>query len=223
MRLLVGWAVSAAMMLAATAATAQQANVQGAPPYQAGVAPVSDIGGPYAAMPPGPLDQPAAPSLLPPQEVYTVLRDYGYAPLGAPRQRGNVYSIAVVDRNGEEGRLVIDARNGRIVRFVPSYALSCGSSSLFPPDARRVPRPPAAVPHVASRSVPLPKATPPRAVADPKPPAPVAAAPAPVAPQQSAAAAPAPAAASVAPPAAEAKPPVQIQPTQEMPKAQGLD
>jgi len=216
MRLLVGWVVSAAVMCAATAATAQGA-AEGSRPYQAGVAPVSDIGGPFAAMPPGPMD---APSLLPPQEVYTVLRDYGYAPLGAPRQRGNLYSIAAVDRHGEEGRLLIDARNGRIVRFVPSYAVSYGAPFG---DTRRVPRPPAPVPHVASRSVPLPKPTPPQAVAEPKPPAPVAAAPAAAPPQQSAAAAQAGAPAPVAPPAVEAKPPVQIQPTQEMPKVQGLD
>ena len=95
-----------------------------------------------------------------------MLRDYGYAPLGAPRQRGNVYSIAVIDPRGEEGRLVIDARNGRIVRFVPSYAVSYGAPFG---DTRRVPRPPASVPHVASRTVPLPKAMPPRAVAEPKP------------------------------------------------------
>jgi hypothetical protein len=213
MRLFVGWAVAAGMMAATTAAMAQSAP----PPHQAGVAPVSDIGGPYAAMPPGPANQPAGPSLLPPQEVYTVLRDYGYAPLGAPRQRGSVYSIAVVDPRGEEGRLVIDARNGRVVRFVPSYAVAYGAPFG---DARRAPRPPASVPHVASRSVPLPKAMPPRAVAEPKPAAPVAATPAPE--QRSAAAAQAPAAPSTSPPVVD-KPQVQILPTQDMPNAQGLN
>ena len=63
------------------------------------------------------------PALLPPQEVYTVLRENGFSPLGVPQQRGFVYTIAVIDRGGEDGRLVIDARNGRIVRFMPAYRM----------------------------------------------------------------------------------------------------
>src|SRR6201995_3437472 len=58
---------------------------------------------------------------MPPQEVYAVLRDNGFSPLGVPHQRGMVYFIAAVDRGGTDGRLVIDARNGRILRFTPSY------------------------------------------------------------------------------------------------------
>jgi hypothetical protein len=67
----------------------------------------------------------------------------------------------------------------------------------------------------------------PRAVAEPKPPAPLAATPAPAAPvRQSVVEPPSPAEAT--PPAAvtapvAAKPPVHVLPTQEMPKAQGLD
>ena len=64
--------------------------------------------------------------LLPPQEVYAVLRDNGFSPLGVPHQRGLVYTIAVIDRNGEDGRLVIDARNGRIIRFMPAYRYGQG-------------------------------------------------------------------------------------------------
>ena len=60
------------------------------------------------------------PTLLPPQEVYTVVRESGFSPLGIPRQRGLFYVIAVIDRRGDDGRLVIDARNGQIVRFVPA-------------------------------------------------------------------------------------------------------
>ena len=93
----------------------------GRPPYAA----VSDFEGPYAAMPP---DAPVprygyGPTLLPPQEVYTVVRDNGFSPLGIPQQRGFVYTIAVIDRGGDDGRLVIDARNGRIVRFMPAYRM----------------------------------------------------------------------------------------------------
>ncbi len=61
-----------------------------------------------------------APALLPSTEVYAVLRDNGFSPLGIPRLRGGVYTIAVIDRRGDDGRLVIDARDGRILRFMPA-------------------------------------------------------------------------------------------------------
>jgi hypothetical protein len=180
------------------------------------------------------------PRLLPAIEVYTIVRENGFSPLGIPRQRGLVYTIAVIDRGGDDGRLVIDARTGRIIRFMPAYRMgdnynedltgSYGPAGPLPPvrAVRGPPRPPLAIPRVASRtpSVPTPKPLP-HAVAEPKPVAPVAAAPAPIpapAPaQQSAAAQPAPAAAPAAAAPVEAKPSAQIQPTQEMPKAQGLD
>ena len=97
------------------------------------------IRGPYADVPPGPaVHAPAygrpvygpqeygpgpseyGPPLLPPTEVYAVLRENGFSPLGAPRLRGLFYSISAIDRRGDDGRLVIDARDGRIVRFVPA-------------------------------------------------------------------------------------------------------
>ena len=96
---------------------------------------VSDIDGPYAAMPP---EAPApgygyGPTLLPPREVYTVVRENGFSPLGVPRQRGPFYTIAVIDRSGDDGRLVIDARNGRIVRFVPAYRMGNNFNEGTPP------------------------------------------------------------------------------------------
>src|SRR5947209_1875346 len=120
MKVLVGWAMSAAVIVAAGAAVAQ-----GVPPGPTGgsqrVTPVSDFVGPYAAMPPETVACAYdAPRLLPPQEVYTVVRENGFSPLGVPRQHGFVYSIAVIDRGGEDGRLVIDARNGQILRFMPA-------------------------------------------------------------------------------------------------------
>jgi hypothetical protein len=264
-----GWAVMAGLVLAASAANAQAVapNDAGRPSYRS----VSDFDGPYAAMPPAPppaynyggYDQP----LMPPQEVYAVLRDNGFSPLGAPHQRGFVYFIAVVDRRGDDGRLVIDARNGRILRFVPSYGFGpgpygggyfgaepmSGYGSGYGPDAvppptvirGSIPRPPASVPHVASRTV-----TPPKPAAAAAPPAssqqsaaietrPQASPPAqssspantqtgtqastPASPQGSAQAS----AQAGQPPAAatvgEAKRGVVILPTQPMPKAQGLD
>ena len=202
MRQSAGWAVSAGLVVAATAANAQGRR---AGAYQA----TSDFDGPYVGGPPpapgyygappayGP--PPAAyapppgygPSLLPVQEVYAVLRDNGFSPLGAPYQRGLIYVIAVIDRGGEDGRLVIDARNGRIIRFMPASRWSSGyygersgyyGDRYAPPPPYGPPgvlppmapsssdaRPPVSVPHLASRSVPLPQPKPSVAGKPPEP------------------------------------------------------
>jgi hypothetical protein len=213
-------------MLAALAAGATAANAQVLAPYEIGGSPYasgSDVEGAYAP-PPG---APAVPRyngqtmLLPAREVYAVVRDGGFSPLGVPQQRGLVYTIAVIDRGGEDGRLVIDARNGRIIRFMPAYrmgdnlgdALTTRYGPVGPPPAGPVgsrPRPPASIPPVASRtpSLPLPKTMRPAqqsAAVQAKP------APAPTAPQAS------------APAVIEPKRAPQIMPTQELPKVQGLD
>jgi hypothetical protein len=223
MKLLMGWALWAGLVFAAAAANAQaQAEMGGLPAMR-----VSDVGGPYAAMPPEAPPPGYGPRLLPPLEVTTIVRESGFSPLGIPQQRGLVYTISVIDRGGDDGRLVIDARSGRIIRFMPAYRMgdnfnedlnaAYGPVGPLPPvssNYRRVPRPPLPVPHVARRSAtPLPKAAPNAA----KPAAPPA--------QQSAATAkPAePQASSPSPTVGVAKPAAQIMPTQEMPKAQGLD
>ena len=230
-----GWVMAAGLALSATAANAQVVT-----PYELGRRPyfaVSDVAGPYAGMPP---EAPVArygPMLLPPTEVYAIVRESGFSPLGIPHQRGLVYVIAVIDRGGDDGRLVIDARTGRIIRFVPAYRMGnnfyegydpYGPPGSPPPGAIRGElRPPeSAPPRLASRTppVPLPKPPPPRAgeikplAAKPAP------APAPV--QQSAAVQAKPVDAppsSAAPVPVEAKPTPPIQPTQDMPKVQGLD
>jgi hypothetical protein len=237
MKLFTGWVLSAGLVLTAAAANAQvlAPNPNGRPAY----AVVSDFAGPYAAMPPDAPVPPRygyGPTLLPPQEVYSVVRDGGFSPLGAPQLRGFVYSIAVVDRRGDDGRLVIDARNGRILRFMPAYRMGdnfrgdmtygpVGPAPAISPVAG-APRPPASIPHLASRSpssVPLPKASPPRTDEM------TAAKPAVEPAQQSAAVQAKPADTATAPPAAApaavaAKPAAPaILPTQEMPKAQGLE
>jgi hypothetical protein len=120
MKRFVSWAVSAGLVLAASAAHAQMPA-----PYRA----VSDFEGPYGtpygapppAAPPVYAPYGGEPGLLAPQQVYGILRDNGFSPLGVPHQRGFVYTIAALDRNGEDGRVLIDARNGRIIRFVPAY------------------------------------------------------------------------------------------------------
>lgn len=243
MKLFTGWVMSAGLALAATSANAQMlAPVEVANSL---ITTVSDVGGAYAeALMPG-----EGPRLLPGPEVYTVVRENGFSPLGIPQQRGFFYTIAVMDRGGEDGRLVIDARDGRIVRFVPAYRVGLnydeglqpayGPGALPPVNqARGAPRPPASVPHVASRtpSVPLPKAMPLRAGeppvaarSDAKSDAKSDRGPAP----QSMAMQARPAEAkpaelskspqNTAPAPIDAKPAAQIQPTQEMPKMQGLE
>src|ERR1700687_457873 len=137
MKLSLGWMISAGVIAAATAAGAQtpSPNQNGVSAYST----ASDVGRPYAAMPPDSTPLRYAPTVLPPREVYSVVRESGYAPLGAPQQRGLVYTIAVIDPNGDDGRLVIDARDGRIIRFMPAYrmgdegALSYGPPGPLPP------------------------------------------------------------------------------------------
>ncbi|MCK1385452.1 hypothetical protein [Bradyrhizobium sp. 21] len=263
MKFFTGCLAAATLALAATAAQAQvPANG-----IRSGTAiAVSDFGGPYgpsdASPPPPPRygqgspygygygyeERGPAPALLPSTEVYAVLRENGFSPLGIPRLRGSVYTIAVIDRRGEDGRLVIDARDGRILRFMPSadaYGMAPAyeqpavapyrpQSALPPPTMVRggPPRPPAPIPHVASRNVPLPKAAPPheaRVAAKPAEPAtPQAAQPQPAQPsQQTAAVQPKPADTApqvvAAPTVGQAKAAPTILPTQEMPAAQGLD
>src|SRR5689334_434541 len=171
------------------------AQAQGPGRYTA----ASDFDAPYAVAPhpvPGPRygagpgyapGYGSEPGLLPSIEVYSVLRDNGFSPLGIPRLRGFVYTIAVIDRGGEDGRLVIDARNGRIIRFLPASRMGDNyyeeQSVLRAPFVGQPPRaqPPQAQPplaaqgtpdqvqaaprpsrpaHVASRPVPMPKASP---------------------------------------------------------------
>jgi hypothetical protein len=216
--------MAAGLTLAASAAGAQVMA-----PYEIDAAPsarpviqVSDIGGPYAAIPPNAPAPRPAPALLPPREIYGLLRDSGYAPVGTPRLRGPFYTVAVMDPDGEDGRVVIDGRNARIVRFIPADADLAQPLWRRPaPHFREVgpaPRPPLSVPRIASRTpnTPLPKPAPPQP--GPAPAKPVAAQPAPAPAQQSAAA---PVAAAPVP--VEAKPAPVIAPTEAMPPAQGLE
>ncbi|MBH5373095.1 hypothetical protein [Bradyrhizobium glycinis] len=246
MKFFTGCVAAAALVLAASAGHAQ---VPAGGIARGAVIAVSDFDGPYAppqAAPPrygyGHYEErgPAL-ALLPPTEVYAVLRENGFSPLGIPRLRGSVYTIAVIDRSGDDGRLVIDARDGRIIRFMPAtdaYGMAPAydepavapygpQTALPPPTVIRSgpPRPPASIPHVASRAVPLPKAAPrraetPVAVAKPAEPA---AQQVQAQPAQQAAVVQAKPAEAAAPTVGQAKPLPTILPTQDMPAAQGLD
>ncbi len=240
---------------------AGSAQAQGPGRYMA----ASDVESPYVVGPrvvvPPPYEAGPrygyGPSLLPSTEVYAVLRDNGFSPLGVPRLRGFVYTIAALDRDGSGGRLVIDARDGRILRFMPRR---WGSDNFYDEQSalpRPVPGPvggpspqaqapqgqapqaqapqahgpdqaavrPSRPAQIASRTVPVPKASPLAAKPAPAAPAPVqqAAAPAPKS-AEAQAATPAPADVAAARPAVvAAKPAPSIAPTEEMPKPQGLE
>jgi hypothetical protein len=254
MKLFTGWILSAGLMAVAGAANAQVSGPTdvGSSPYVV----ASDVDGPFAAMPPEAEGPRYGPMLLPAPEVYTVVRENGFSALGIPRLQGLFYTITVIDRRGNNGRMMIDARNGQIVRFTPAGRIGDNYSYNGGPmvgygaagpqpridNARGVPRPPAPVPapRMASRTpvVPMPRAAPPHA-GDVQPEVkPLAAKPSekpsfdkssadksaaePV--QQSAAVQAKPADAPIHPPAAvPIVPAPQIQPTQEMPKVQGLE
>ena len=241
MKLFTGSLAAGLVLLAGGA----QAQVPG--PYENGrprYTAASDFGAPDAVAPqpvPGPQYVPGprygySPSLLPSTEVYSVLRDNGFSPLGIPRLRGFVYTIAVIDRGGADGRLIIDARNGRIIRFLPAYRTDDnfdqeqsalrGPFMAQPPQAQAAPQAqapdqvqaaprPSRPAHVASRAVPMPKASP------------IAAKPAPAPVQQAAVPAPKSAEVQAAAPvttgSAPAKPVPQIAPTKDMPTMQGLE
>jgi hypothetical protein len=244
MKLFTGWMLSAGLILTAATANAQMLERYGI--ERAPYAVASDIAGPPMA---------AAPSeelrygqyVLAPPEVDGILRENGFSPLGVPHLRGIVYTVSVLDRAGDDGRLVIDARTGRIISFMPANQLgedlngdltqTYGPRPSGPPlrPSVGVLRPPASVPHVvASRTTPVPQAkvSPRSGEASP-----LAARPAPVTRAQEASVArskPADAQAAMpAPvevkPAVEAKPAVAkpgeplIRPTQPLPEVQGLD
>ncbi|NEW94644.1 hypothetical protein [Rhodopseudomonas sp. BR0M22] len=175
-----GWVMSAG--LAATAATTAMAD-----PLPAGgdarppATRVSDVQGSYAAMPPPPPRRevrriaPPAEGLdvLSPDAVTRAARAEGFAPLGYPRQRGLVYTMAAINPDGDDGRLVIDARTGRLVRFMPAWQMGDRMEEVTVASYGRIqglphfiernpPRPPKPVARLASRATatPLPRPTP---------------------------------------------------------------
>lgn len=193
---------------------------------------------------------PAARPMLPPEQVVTVLRSSGYSPLGRVTQRGWIYTVAAFDRYGDDGRLIIDARTGQIIRFIPAQAVDERIMGVYGPpgppptvyagyenrrgsllDLRNAPRPPNAVPKSARRPAP-------KAATQTAQPSPGGTAPAPqtVAPAQQAAA---PEPAAVKPVVAETKPAattvgtagpsaaapstLKLWPTQAMPDVQPLE
>jgi hypothetical protein len=137
------------------------AHAQGAPVY---VGP----GAPPPFEPPGYIRAEPLPEYgLLPREVVGILRSTGFSPLSPPLRRGRFYLVAVIDPNGEDGQVTIDAISGRFVRFVPADLIGRSMASYpappYAPPRRSGPRPPMPLPGVASRgatSAPIPAARP---------------------------------------------------------------
>jgi hypothetical protein len=136
------------------------AYAQGAPVYLGPAAPP-----PFE--PPGYIRaEPLPDDGLLPREVIGILRSTGFSPLSPPIRRGRLYLVAVIDPNGEDGQVTIDAISGRFVRFVPADLIGRSMASYpAPPYAprRTGPRPPLPLPGIASRgatSAPMPAARP---------------------------------------------------------------
>lgn len=137
------------------------AHAQGAPVY---IGP----GGPPPFEPPGYIRAAPLPDdgLLP-REVIGILRSTGFSPLSPPLRRGHFYLVAVIDPNGEDGQVTIDAISGRLVRFMPADLIGRSMASYpappYAPPRRNGPRPPMPLPGVASRgatAAPMPAVRP---------------------------------------------------------------
>lgn len=186
---------------------------------------------------------PAARPMLPPEQVMSVLRSSGFSPLGRVTQRGWIYTVAALDRGGDDGRLIIDARTGQIIRFIPAQAVDERLMAAYGPpgpppvayagyenrrgsllDLRHAPRPPVSVPKAASR----PAAKSANRNAQPAPAVPATTPPADPA-QQAAAPAASPAVAESKPAAtvgvagSTAPSSLKLWPTQAMPDVQTLE
>jgi hypothetical protein len=82
---------------------------------------------------------------LPPHEIVALVRSTGLVPLSRPMRRGPIYVLHAVDPAGQEVRVIVDARLGRILRVVPllgpRYAMP-----VVPPPYGRPPGPIAMAP-----------------------------------------------------------------------------
>ncbi|MEW6641577.1 MAG: hypothetical protein AB1586_13810 [Pseudomonadota bacterium] len=232
-RIISGWSVATAALswAAVLATTAVQAQMRVADeirtPYPDGS--VIARRGPYGPPPPAGAVGGAYDEAVPPFEVVRIIQSRGFEPLGPPVRRRWVYTIAAINPDGDDGRVVLDARTGRIMRFLPAEVSDAELINAYgppgpPPPARlqlqkadvRTLRPPLPVPNVASRTPPPLPAPKPEVARTPSA-EPHAVGTAPPAQQQAAAQ---PAAAAKP---AEAKPAVQLLPTREMPPVQGFE
>src|SRR5262249_47321500 len=78
--------------------------------------------------------------ILPPYEVAAIVRSTGLEPLGRPVRQGQAYAVRAIDDAGEEVRVIVDARLGRIIKVVPLMEPRYAMPLLRPPAFGRPPR-----------------------------------------------------------------------------------
>jgi hypothetical protein len=83
---------------------------------------------------------------LPPHEIITIVRSTGLEPLSGPMRRGPIYAVRAVDRAGQQVRVIVDARLGRVVRIVPLPGARFAAQVVVPPPYGRPPAGVAVVP-----------------------------------------------------------------------------
>jgi hypothetical protein len=107
-------------LLAFGVSASERALAQPVPPYYPG------------AVYPGPV-YPGYARGLPPHEIVAVVRSAGLDPLSRPMRRGPVYALLAVDRAGQEFRVTVDARLGRVLRIVPMPGARFAAPVVVPP------------------------------------------------------------------------------------------
>jgi hypothetical protein len=163
---------------------------------------------------------------LPPHEIVTIVRSTGLEPLYRPVRHGPSYVLRAADPAGQEMRVTVDARSGRVLQIIPvlgpryavmppPYGRPPGRIAMVPdgygPNSRITALPPGVEgPPMIGPGIGAPPSVPPRAPAAGAPPAGQAGPPPLPRPRPKVAAAPSPAApaakpAPAAPSPAEAK------------------
>jgi hypothetical protein len=105
-----------------------------------------------------------AADIVPPHEVFTIIRSIGLRPLGHPHYRGRFYVVYAVDRYGEDVRVVVDARAAQVVSVRPLDRLASRDfrdDEIPPPPPRYEPGPRLLEPkprYLPPRPVPQPDA-----------------------------------------------------------------
>ena len=60
-------------------------------------------------------------AVIAPPEVVAIVRSNGMKPLTPPMRRGPVYLLHALDPNGQEVRVVVNARSGRVIAVRPTF------------------------------------------------------------------------------------------------------
>jgi hypothetical protein len=95
---------------------------------------------------------------MPPSEVVAIVRAAGMRPLSPPLRYGPTYMLRALDPAGQEVRVVVHARSGRIVRvapmFGPRYAGPIAPPPYGPPPGRIVQAPDGSSPNPRIAALP---------------------------------------------------------------------